>query len=419
MNEFKLFSPRIPQFEKSESFIDKIFLNNDEIIKRNKSLSSNNIFHRKKIDYNNNNNLNTLNSQISHSAISILNNPILNNTNNIEFQIFEKDKKLLELTNENKELKNQIENLNNQFQNKNYEILSLRTNITSLESDKKILNDKIIFLNEKISNLNNILENKEKELNDLMNNNDGKIKEINSVFNIHMKDFERNFENSKNLQFKVNELENNLKIKENTIKNLENVIFNLKKENNKIFSLEKSLYEKNEYNKNLENKLENIQENFKKIKSENLKLNNTIQTYMNNDINNNSIELNYTNLISHSNSEINTKLLNKKNTEELEKQTILINNLKTDLNKKDEEYQNIVIFFSEQIKFVLNCIENNKLYEIKFSTENKENYNSFDLIKKNFEILISRFLEIRNNDMEVLKFTKELIDREKIKNVFK
>ena len=94
---------------------------------------------------NNNNNLNTLNSQISHSAISILNNPILNNTNNIEFQIFEKDKKLLELTNENKELKNQIENLNNQFQNKNYEILSLRTNITSLESDKKILNDKIIF----------------------------------------------------------------------------------------------------------------------------------------------------------------------------------------------------------------------------------------------------------------------------------
>ena len=141
MNEYKLFSPRIPEFEKSVSFIEKIFLNNDEIIKKNKnkSLSSNNIFHKKKIDYNNNyNNYNNLNNKpyfISENEKNV--NNYKNKFNDINFKINKRNENYLNYMYKNDILpiihnKYKSNDLNNNFDinmnNSNINYYKLRNN---------------------------------------------------------------------------------------------------------------------------------------------------------------------------------------------------------------------------------------------------------------------------------------------------
>ena len=192
---------------------------------------------------------------MDNSNINLIQSNNINDSPNVDVILMKKDKQIINLTKITKDLNNQIENLIKQNQSKDYEIITLKTDLASMESDKNIYESKIEKMQEKINVLQNNLEIREKEIEEISSNTDNKINEINSAFNIQLKDYQNAIGQSQSLERQLENLANEIIERDKRISVYQQIIFDLKRENKKIITLMKENNDKEDIINELSEKL--------------------------------------------------------------------------------------------------------------------------------------------------------------------
>ena len=239
--------------------------------------------------------------------------------------------------------------------------------------------------------MNNLLISKDNKINEISKKTEQNINEINSSYNVQIKNYEDTLKNMQTM-------------KDKEIINMQKMIFDLKQENKKIFNLEKEINERNlnifnlkEYIKNLEKQIF-IHENCHDILFNRNKYN---FNYSNANIPNNNINIKRD---IHANNNINTINNNEKG---------VLNSYYNYLNS------NLISFIIEQIKRVEMSIDNknisfkNNILPCKLSEENSTN----DLIRQNFELLINKINNLHQDNFNNKTELKNELEEEKNKNV--
>ena len=98
----------------------------------------------------------------------------------------EKDKEIINLSNQISTLKNNAERLQKIIKEKDMEINSLKSDILSINNDQKIKEDENIILKGKINSLLQELTNRKKEMELISSNNIGNMKNISQAFDTKM-----------------------------------------------------------------------------------------------------------------------------------------------------------------------------------------------------------------------------------------
>ena len=347
-----------------------------------------------------------------------------NNNNNLELMLMEKDKQLIDMSNTIKELNEQNESLSNIIQSKDYEILTLKTEITSMQSDHSLYETKIKQLNERIEKLTDIANEKENELNNIKENNDNQFQEINDAFNNHMKDYENVAEQCQSFEKEINKLSNDLIEKDTTISSLQQMIFDLKRENKKILLLNKSLQEKDDVIDNFSSQLDNEKKKNEQLVADNNEMRSKLNSFCKNKDNFLCETSSYKQKKSFANFEeiINNMQRNFKT--QVEQRDKSFNELKKNYNYQIKDNEYLIQFIIDQLKLMEKSIDYNNLminvnksvcYNSNNSIELNDKNNSlkFDLIKKNFELIIKKIIDIRKGDLNNIELIKGLYEKEK------
>ena len=191
------------------------------------------------------NNNTSFNSKMLNN-ISVLCSKNNNSQNkNLDIFLMEKDKEIINLSTLNKNLNAQLEDLSRVLKEKEIQILSLTTDINSFENEKNILIEENSQLKLQISQLLSELNSKNQTISEISKKNKEKVSDINSAFNIQMKNYEDALKNIQNIQANNNSLTEKLLSKDKEIIDLQKMIYDLKQENKKIFNYQKDNNEKN------------------------------------------------------------------------------------------------------------------------------------------------------------------------------
>ena len=345
---------------------------------------------------------------MDNSNINLIQSNNINDSPNVDVILMEKDKQIINLTKITKDLNNQIENLIKQNQSKDYEIITLKTDLASMESDKNIYESKIEKMQEKINVLQNNLEIREKEIEEISSNTDNKINEINSAFNIQLKDYQNAIGQSQSLERQLENLANEIIERDKRISVYQQIIFDLKRENKKIITLMKENNDKEDIINELSEKLNKAIKDNEKLSYEYNLIAGRVDSILKNEEDYQKLKNNVNNF-----DKIITSIKSNYKDQIIEK-----DRLNKDLNEKlciiNEDYNQLIEYIIEQVKYIEKCIENNTIIDDKFNSSfNNLNNSKYSLIKKNFQILIKRILEIRKNDMEALAATHEMLNNEK------
>ena len=240
-------------------------------------------------------------------------------SDNLTLKIIEKDKIIFDLMKKEKENIKIIDNLKSSLKEKEDEIIKLMQEIkeTELKFSQKeiILNQKkgedLLITDEK----QNTIIKLQKENNDLNNN----IINLNNIIKVYEQEKKSNFEENKKNCEKISELINQIKRNENLLKMLKNNENNLREENKIIPSLKRKIMDLENIIRDYQNKITDLRKNNDKYINDNEELNKKI--------NKNTEE----------------KLKEKNNEQNIIRLNYKIDFLSNELNSKKIENENIII----------------------------------------------------------------------------
>ena len=197
-------------------------------------------------------------------------------SDNLTLKIIEKDKIIFDLMKKEKEYMKIIDNLKSSLKEKEDELIKLMQEIKETElkfSKKEIILNKKKEENLLITNENkNLITNLQKENNDL---ND-KIIDLNNIIKVYDQEKKRNFEESKKDSEKISELINQISKNENLLKMLKNNENSLREENKTIPSLKRKIIDMENIIREYQNKITELKKNNDKYINDKEELNNII-----------------------------------------------------------------------------------------------------------------------------------------------
>ena len=352
--------------------------------------------------------LNSLQHTANNSTHDIFNTNATTNA-----AIMEKDKQIISLSKTTKELSQHIETMNTQLQSKQYEIISLQTEITSLKSDQNIYENKIAQLSNQVNSLSldcdiNNAKNETEQLSTQKH-----IYQMTEAFNTQIKDYEDISCQYECLQKENLRLQQEISNANETIQLLQNVIFDLKQDNKKVFLLNKALKEKDDVISTLSNNNEVLNHNYNQAMKENNNLLKKVSS-----LSKASEHLDIMNK-SGSNGYINTtvsqlKLNHKTQIEQKDKE---YKELKRNYDKIIKDNDELIGFIIEQIQFMETQIENALQGNAEWIEFNSNHYgeSKLGLIKKNFDIVINHIINKINSIQTSYSVIKEAHERERNK----
>ena len=340
----------------------------------------------------------------------------IKNNNNIEFMLMEKDKKIIELSNINKNLNEKIEALSIEIKNKNIEISSLKEDINSYNNDKKIFEQEISNYQKEISNLNRIIQEKNKKMEEIVSKNNISEKKMNALIDTQKNEYNEMSKDYQKMQNVLVVLNNKILSKDKIIDKLENTINKNKEKNSKIIILNKEIKEKNDLINNLQLKLGNISnelkiskscddENINKLYNNDNNEKNSIISFVIEKIQDLILYVDDDNNFGNNTNNLNDKII------EIKEDFILYDLIEQNIlllkNKIYNKYNNIIIQNKEYKN--LNQLKDNKISELSNYLEqlkgNNQNKN------KSNELIINQMQQtIKNRDLEINKLNKKIFE---------
>ena len=134
-------------------------------------------------------------AQLNPNEINNINIQDLSKSKNIDLFLMEKDKEIINLSNQTKSLKNNLDRLQKIIKEKEMEINSLKSDILTLNNDQKLKEEENILLKNKINSLMQELANAKKETELINSNNNGNMKKISQAFNTKMLEYQKLMKN--------------------------------------------------------------------------------------------------------------------------------------------------------------------------------------------------------------------------------
>ena len=283
--------------------------------------------------------------------------PFINKEKNLEVILMEKDKEIINLTEEKTKFNSILENIKNELKNKNLEISSLQSDIISLNNEKKLLGEEIDKNRNEITRLNNIIIDKDKIIEQSKSNLISTEKKYNDLLQEQKRENNSINQRCLNMQNEINEFNNKLLKKERDINNLENSLLKNREKDNQIFILKKQIKEQEDIINDIQNKLNLADKELQSLKTFNEERMKAFYSINHTDKNNNII-------------------------------SYVINKI-----------QNLILFIDTQSNFILQ--ENNLEENI---IEIKEDFVLYDLLDQNILLLKNKIINKYN---DILRNNKE------------
>ena len=283
--------------------------------------------------------------------------PFINKEKNLEVILMEKDKEIINLTEEKTKFNSILENIKNELKNKNLEISSLQSDIISLNNEKKLLGEEIDKNQNEITRLNNIIIDKDKIIEQSKSNLIKTEKKYNDLLQEQKRENNSINQRCLNMQNEINEFNNKLLKKERDINNLENSLLKNREKDNQIFILKKQIKEQEDIINDIQNKLNLADKELQSLKTFNDERMKAFYSINHTDKNNNII-------------------------------SYVINKI-----------QNLILFIDTQSNFILQ--ENNLEENI---IEIKEDFVLYDLLDQNILLLKNKIINKYN---DILRNNKE------------
>ena len=348
-------------------------------------------------------------SQINQNAINNINIQDISKSKNIDICLMEKDKEIINLSNQTTALKNNLEKLQKIIKEKDMEINSLKSDILTLNSDQKLKEEENTILKNKINSLLKELQNTKKEIELINSNNKGNIKNISQAFNTKMIEYQNLMKNYNEISGDLNALNEKLFKSERDNLNNQKLIQELRKENKKIILLSKDLIEKNNLIKNLEKNIKGKNDEILEYQKEKKYLNEQIQNQSNKEDFMYKTRLNlqeYENAINDMKNNFNKKIKN---------QELIVKEYQNKIKSYQDNNENLINYIIEQIRQVGDNFEkhipNSHFPDdiIGIFSKPNENDSKYELIRQNFILLSHKLKEFKNKkNAELIQIKNEL-----------
>ena len=348
-------------------------------------------------------------SQLNPNSINNINIQDLNKSKNIDIYLMEKDKEIINLSNQTNSLKNSIEKLQKIIKEKDMEINSLKSDILTLNSDQKLKEEENIILKNKINSLMQEISSSKKEIELISSNNDGNMKNMSQAFNTKMLEYQKLMKNYNEVSANLNALNEKLLQSEKDNLNQQKLIQELRKENKKIFLLNKDIIEKDNIIKNMERIIRTNKEEILEHQKEKKYLNEQIQSQSNKEDFMFKTRLNlqeYENAINDMKNNFTKKIKN---------QELIIKEFQNNIKKNQENNENLINYIINQIrqvgdnfeKYVPNPLFNDDI--INTFSQPSENDSKYELIHQNFILLSHKLKDFKNRkNAEIIQLKNEL-----------
>ena len=348
-------------------------------------------------------------SQLNPNSINNINIQDLNKSKNIDIYLMEKDKEIINLSNQTNSLKNSIEKLQKIIKEKDMEINSLKSDILTLNSDQKLKEEENIILKNKINSLMQEISSSKKEIELISSNNDGNMKNMSQAFNTKMLEYQKLMKNYNEVSANLNALNEKLLQSEKDNLNQQKLIQELRKENKKIFLLNKDIIEKDNIIKNMERIIRTNKEEILEHQKEKKYLNEQIQSQSNKEDFMFKTRLNlqeYENAINDMKNNFTKKIKN---------QGLIIKEFQNNIKKNQENNENLINYIINQIRQVGDNFEKhvpNPLFNddiINTFSQPSENDSKYELIHQNFILLSHKLKDFKNRkNAEIIQLKNEL-----------
>ncbi len=348
-------------------------------------------------------------AQLNQNAINNINIQDLSKSKNIDLFLMEKDKEIINLSNQAKSLKNNLDRLQKIIKEKEMEINSLKSDILTLNNDQKLKEEENILLKNKINSLMQELANAKKETELINSNNNGNMKKISQAFNTKMLEYQKLMKNYNEISGDLNALNEKLFQSEKDNLNNQKLIQDLRKENKKIFLLNKDLTDKDNIIKNLEKNIKDNKEEILELQKEKKFLNDQIQNQTNKEDFMYKTRLSlqeYENAINDMKNNFSKKIKN---------QELIIKEYQNKIKSYQDNNENLINYIIGQIRQVGNDFEKhipNPLFNdeiLNNLSQPNENDSKFELIHQNFILLSHKLKEFKNNkNAEIMQLKNEL-----------
>ena len=348
-------------------------------------------------------------SQINQNAINNINIQDISKSKNIDICLMEKDKEIINLSNQATALKNNLEKLQKIIKDKDMEINSLKSDILTINSDQKLKEEENTILKNKINSLLKELQNTKKEIELINSNNKGNIKNISQAFNTKMIEYQNLMKNYNEISGDLNALNEKLFKSERDNLNNQKLIQELRKENKKIILLSKDLIEKNNIIKNLEKNIKGKNDEILEYQKEKKYLNEQIQNQSNKEDFMYKTRLNlqeYENAINDMKNNFNKKIKN---------QELIVKEYQNKIKSYQDNNENLINYIIEQIRQVGDNFEkhipNSHFPDdiIGIFSKPNENDSKYELIRQNFILLSHKLKEFKNKkNAELIQIKNEL-----------
>ena len=348
-------------------------------------------------------------SQLNPNSINNINIQDLNKSKNIDIYLMEKDKEIINLSNQTNSLKNSIEKLQKIIKEKDMEINSLKSDILTLNSDQKLKEEENIILKNKINSLMQEISSSKKEIELISSNNDGNMKNMSQAFNTKMLEYQKLMKNYNEVSANLNALNEKLLQSEKDNLNQQKLIQELRKENKKIFLLNKDIIEKDNIIKNMERIIRTNKEEILEHQKEKKYLNEQIQSQSNKEDFMFKTRLNlqeYENAINDMKNNFTKKIKN---------QELIIKEFQNNIKKNQENNENLINYIINQIRQVGDNFEKhvpNPLFNddiINTFSQPSENDSKYELIHQNFILLSHKLKDFKNRkNAEIIQLKNEL-----------
>ena len=149
-------------------------------------------------------------NKVNQNLISNINMQDITKSKNIDLYLMDKDKEIINLSNQTTSLKNNIETLQKIIKEKDMEINSLKSDILTLNNDQKLKEEENIILKSKINSLIQELTNTKKEIEVISANNSGNLKNISQAFDTKMMEYQKLMQNFNEMSGDLNILNEKL-----------------------------------------------------------------------------------------------------------------------------------------------------------------------------------------------------------------
>ena len=348
----------------------------------------------------------------NQNIISNINLQDITKSKNVDLYLMDKDKEIINLSNQAKTLKNNIERLQKIIKEKEMEINTLKSDILTLNNDQKLKEEENKLLKTKINSLIQELTNKKKEIELITSHNSGNIKNMAQAFDTKMIEYQKLMQNYNEISGDLNILNQKLLQSEKNNNNQQKLIQELRNENKKIVLLNKDLIEKDNIINNLEKIIRENKEEIYEHQKEKKFLNDQIKNQSTKDEFLFKARLNlqeYENAINDMKNNFNKKLKN---------QELIIKEYQNNIKNYQTNEENLINYIIEQIRQVGNNFEKyvpNPLFNEEilnsFSQPN-ENDSKYELIHQNFILLSHKLMEFKNNKNTELSQLKNELEEE-------